>query len=109
MQTQKSFDNDNTRQRIWRFDPAYSTVEFSVKKLFVFTVRGNFANVEGSLVFDDTDITRSFVVATIRSESIQTGNDSRDKSLRSADFLDASEHPFIEFKSSLVKPGQDGA
>lgn len=51
MQTQKILDKDS--QRVWHFDPAYTTVEFTVKKLFLFTVRGSFSDVKGSIVLDE--------------------------------------------------------
>ena len=105
MQTQKILDNDS--QRVWRFDPAYTTVEFTVKKLFLFKVKGSFSDIQGSIVLDEQDIKRSSVVASISAESVKTGNASRDQSLRSKGFLDVSTYPLIEFESVQVGPGQD--
>lgn len=105
MQTQKTRNSE--AQGVWRFDPAYTTVEFSVKKMFLFTVKGSFTEIEGSIVRDDSDITQSSVLCTIKAHSLRTGNASRDDSLRAASFLDVAAHPLIEFKSTSVKPGQD--
>jgi polyisoprenoid-binding protein YceI len=103
MQTQKS----GGRQSVWIFDPSHTTVEFSVKNIFFFTVKGRMAALEGALVLDESDITRSSVEATISADSISTGVKGRDKHLRSSHFLDAGNHPEILFKSSSVGPGDD--
>ena len=104
MQTQKT---DAIRpDRVWRFDPAYTTVEFSVRN-FWYTVRGRFRSLEGSIVLDETEIGRSSVRARISAASIDTGNKRRDAHLQTADFLDAGNFPDIEFQSTRVARGKD--
>ena len=103
MQTQKS---DAIRSQVWRFDPAYTTVEFSVRN-FWYTVHGRFRTLEGSIVLDETDMSRSSVLARIDARSIDTGNKRRDVHLQSADFLDADNFPDIEFRSTRVARGKD--
>lgn len=93
-------------QRVWTFDPAYSTVEFVVRNLF-YNVKGRFSVLEGSIVLDEDDIRRSSVTAIIKANSIDTGNKRRDAHLTSADFFDAEKFPDIEFKSSKVQRGKD--
>jgi polyisoprenoid-binding protein YceI len=102
MQTQKT----DAIHQIWRFDPAYTTVEFSVRNLW-YTVRGRFRTIEGSIVLDETDMSRSSVVARIDARSIDTGNKRRDAHLQSADFFDADNFPDIEFGSTRVARGKD--
>lgn len=103
MQTRKT---DATPNLVWRFDPAYTTVEFSVRNLW-YTVRGRFRTIEGSIVLDETDMSRSSVVARISARSIDTGNKRRDAHLQSADFFDADNYPDIEFRSTSVARGKD--
>jgi polyisoprenoid-binding protein YceI len=103
MQIQKS---GAISSQVWRFDPAYTTVEFSVRNLW-YTVRGRFRTIEGSIVLDETDINRASVLATIKARSIDTGNKRRDAHLQSADFLDADNFPEIEFTSTRVARGRD--
>lgn len=104
MQTQKT---DAIRpNRIWRFDPAYTTVEFSVRN-FWYTVRGHFRTLEGSMVLDESDPSGSSVLAKINARSIDTGNKRRDAHLVAADFLDADNFPDIEFRSTRVARGKD--
>jgi polyisoprenoid-binding protein YceI len=104
MQTQKS--DDVRAQQVWRFDPAYTTVEFTVRNLW-YTVHGRFRTLEGSIVLDETEINRSSVLATIKVRSIDTGNKRRDAHLQTADFLDAGNFPDIEFQSTRVARGKD--
>jgi polyisoprenoid-binding protein YceI len=91
---------------VWTIDPQYATVEFTSKMLF-FTVKGSFTDFGGKITLDENDIKRSSVEVTINSASINTGNKTRDKHLRSKDFLDADAHPEIRFQSASVGPGRD--
>ena len=93
-------------RRVWQFDPAYSTVEFTVRNLW-YNVKGRFNVLEGAIVLDEDDVRRSSVTATIKANSIDTGNKRRDAHLRSADFLDAEKFPDIEFKSERIARGRD--
>jgi polyisoprenoid-binding protein YceI len=95
------------RRSIWIFDPSHTTVEFGIKNLFFFLVKGRMAALEGTIVLDEADITKSSVVATISADSITTGIKRRDAHLRSSAFLDARNYPNIVFQSSSVGPGDD--
>jgi polyisoprenoid-binding protein YceI len=105
MQRREQIANDT--HTVWAIDPTHSTVEFTVKKLFFFTVKGSFTKVEGSIVLDPADLHRSSTTVVLQSASIDTGNKRRDKQLRSADFLDADRYPEIRFQSTKVERGTD--
>jgi len=105
VQTQKSPTPDN--QTVWSFDRSHSTVEFSVKNFFFFTVKGQLAPPVGTLVIDEADVTHSSVSATIEAQSIDTRNKQRDTHLRATDILDVQNYPEIHFESSSVRPGND--
>ena len=90
----------------WNFDPAYSTVEFSIRNLW-YTVHGRFQTVEGAILSDGDDVTSSTVTATIKVASLDTGNKRRDAHLCSKEFLDADSCPNIEFRSVRVSRGRD--
>jgi len=104
MQTQKT--DATWPNRVWRFDPSYTTVEFSIRN-FWYTVHGRFRTLEGSMVLDETDVGRSTVRARINAHSIDTGNKRRDAHLQAADFFDADKFPDIEFQSTKVARGKD--
>jgi polyisoprenoid-binding protein YceI len=92
----------------WTFDPLHTQVEFSAKHFGMMTVRGNFSDVTatGDIYPDQPE--RSRVEVTIRTASIRTHNEQRDKDLRSSYFLEAEKYPTITFKSTKIeKKGED--
>jgi polyisoprenoid-binding protein YceI len=93
-------------QFTWHFDPAYTTVEFAIRNLWC-KVKGRFLDLEGAIVLDEDDISRSSVTATIKVDSIETGNQRRDAHLRASDFFDVEKFPDIEFRSTSVQRGRD--
>lgn len=104
-QVAKTFASDS--QSIWHFEPSHTTVEFSIRNLFFFTVTGRLTVLLGAILLDEADIIRSAVRATISAASVDTRLKRRDAHLRSADFLAAERHPNVEFQSSKVGPGKD--
>jgi len=90
----------------WIVESQYSTIQFQIRKLF-FTVKGSFAEFDGKIVRDDSDIRRSTLDVTVRADSITTGNSRRDAHLRSADFLNTSKYPLLHFESTSVERGRD--
>jgi polyisoprenoid-binding protein YceI len=105
MQTQKTVA-DNT-QTLWAVDPSHTTVEFTVRNFFLFTVRGSIDVREGSVVLDQADVRRSSMTVVLQSASINTGNKRRDAHLRTARYLDADRYPETSFQSTKVEPGGD--
>jgi len=92
----------------WKIDPAHTTAEFVAKHMMITNVRGRFPDVEGSIRFDEENITNSSVEATIKVATIATGVDQRDNHLRSSDFFLAEQYPTISFKSKRVEPKGEG-
>jgi polyisoprenoid-binding protein YceI len=92
----------------WTIDPTHSAVEFAVRHLMIATVRGRFANVEGTLTLPDDDPLKAEVEVTIKADSIDTRVEQRDAHLRSADFFDAERFPTLTFRSRRVLPTSSG-
>jgi polyisoprenoid-binding protein YceI len=90
---------------VWQIDPAHTTIEFAVKHMMFTTVRGRFKKFNGTIRVDEQNPDNSGVEVEIEAASIDTGEPDRDAHLRSADFLDADQHPKIVFRSKRV----DGA
>ena len=97
---------DVQSRRVWKFDPNYTTVEFAIRNLW-YNVKGRFGSVEGVIVLDEEDISRSSVTATIKASTINTKNKQRDVHLLSREFFDVENFPEIEFKSTSVRRGKD--
>ena len=87
----------------WQIDPAHSSAQFSVRHLAISTVRGAFSKVNGTVVMDDSDITKSSIEATIDVASVDTREPDRDKDLRSDHFFDVAKYPTMTFKSKKVE------
>ena len=67
------------------------------------SVSGKFGQFSVNLNFDEADITKSTVEATIKTESINTGIAARDNHLKTADFFDAAQFPEVTFKSKKIE------
>lgn len=92
----------------YRIDPNHSSANFSVKHLLISTVRGRFSQVSGSIMLDESDMTKSSVTAIINAGSINTDNENRDRHLKSADFFEIEKYPEIKFQSTRVEKTADG-
>jgi polyisoprenoid-binding protein YceI len=84
------------------FDKYHSTMGFQVRHLFS-QVPGKFDDFAGKIQFDEANPQNSTVEVTIKTASVDTGVDMRDKDLRSANFFDAEKFPGITFQSKSVK------
>ncbi|MCH7761186.1 YceI family protein [candidate division TA06 bacterium] len=90
-----------------RIDPVHSSVDFNIRHL-VGRVRGRFMDFSGTIVYDQDKIANSSVNISIKTKSIDTGNQKRDGHLRTADFFDVENYPEITFQSNEVKETEDG-
>lgn len=95
--------------RDFRIDADHSTVGFTVKVLGGLSeVRGEFTSVDGRVRYDPAFPERSSVRVVIDAASVDTGNDTRDEHLRSADFFEVVRFPVITFESEgVAKRGDD--
>lgn len=87
----------------WKIDPSHTQAEFAVRHLMISTVKGRFAEVQGVVHIDESDLARSSVEVAIGVASIDTREPQRDAHLRSTDFFDAEGHPQITFRSTRVE------
>jgi polyisoprenoid-binding protein YceI len=91
----------------WKIDPAHTDVLFSARHMMVTAVRGKFHEVEGTLSIDEEVPTRSSGRFRVVAASLNTGVAQRDAHLRSADFFDVEQHPWITFESTNVEHVRD--
>lgn len=92
----------------WKIDRAHSRVEFSVTHLMISEVTGRFADYEISFTQGKEDFSGSTIVATIKTASVNTENQMRDKDLLSDNFFNTATYPEMTFKStSFVKTGDN--
>jgi len=90
----------------WVSDPNHSEVGFSVIHMSVSKIHGRFGNVKATIVYDEADVTKSTVTATIGVDTVDTGVDRRDTDLKGPGFFDVANLPTATFTStSVVKNG----
>jgi polyisoprenoid-binding protein YceI len=92
----------------WNLDPAHSQATFSVRHLVISNVRGEFGKLAGTAKFDDKDVSKSSVEATIDATTIDTRVQKRDEDLKSEAFFDVAKYPTITFKSTKVEKAGKG-
>ena len=86
----------------WQIDPTHTSITAAVKHMMLTTVRGGFGGATGVIDFDPEKPETGSVELRIPAKTVNTGDEKRDGHLRSADFLDADNHPEIVFKSTKV-------
>jgi polyisoprenoid-binding protein YceI len=92
----------------WTLDPTHSELQFKVKHLMITTVTGSFNEFTAELTTDAEDFEHSTVTFKAGVQSIDTGNNDRDGHLKSGDFFNAEEFPYVSFEStSFKKDGSD--
>jgi polyisoprenoid-binding protein YceI len=87
----------------WQIDQSHSEIQFSAKHLMISTVRGRFNSFTGTVEGDEQNPTGATVDVQIDASSLVTGDAKRDEHLRSPDFLDVAQFPYITFKSTRVE------
>jgi polyisoprenoid-binding protein YceI len=91
---------------VYVIDKVHSTMGFQVRHLFS-KVPGKFDDFSGQIHFNEADPEKSSVEVKIKTSSIDTANEQRDKDLRSPNFFDAAKYPEITFKSKSVNKTGD--
>jgi len=89
-------------------DTAHSKVGFVVSHMVIGKVRGGFDDFSGTITTDPENVANSKVEVSIKTASIDTGNDKRDAHLRSEDFLASETYPEITFVSDRIEESGDG-
>lgn len=86
----------------WVSDPNHSEVDFSIAHMSVSKVHGRFGNVQATIVYNEADVTKSTVKATISVGTVDTGVEARDTDLKSSKFFDVANLPTATFTSTSV-------
>lgn len=93
----------------WTVDTNHSSAGFSVKHMMVSTVRGTLGPVKGTIEYDGKSIESLKADISIDVSGINTGNESRDKDLKSGEGLfEVAKFPTATFKSKRATPSGAG-
>ncbi len=94
-----------TAQTTWNLDKAHTNIQFNVTHMVVSEVNGAFTDFDATVVSKSEDFNGAEVTFTAKTASVNTGNENRDKHLKSDDFFNAEQFPEIKFKGNIVKTG----
>jgi polyisoprenoid-binding protein YceI len=92
----------------WAADPAHSEVDFSISHMAVSNVHGRFGHITATIVYNDADVTKSTVNATIDVAGIDTGEEARNNHLKTDAFFDVAKFPTATFTSTSVAKTGNG-
>jgi polyisoprenoid-binding protein YceI len=84
-------------------DASHSGVVFGWNHFGFSNPTARFDKIEGNVLLDKADLTKSSISVTLPVEGLDTGVAKLDEELKSADFFDASKYPTITFKSTKVE------
>jgi len=90
----------------WAVDYAHTSVGFNVRHLGVSKVRGRFNTFSADVVVGN-DLATSTVDASIALDSIDTGNNDRDASVKAPYLLDVAQRPTLTFRSTSIAAVDD--
>jgi polyisoprenoid-binding protein YceI len=85
--------------RLHEIDPQHLTLAFLVEHVGFAKVLGRFAEAKGSFTFDESTGEISNVRVVVKTASVDTTVEARDRHLRSADFLNVERFPEMVFES----------
>ena len=103
-----STTTENIATTKWNIDPTHSEVTFKVKHLMISTVTGKFKVFEGSAESEGDKFQKvNNVEFKADVKSIDTSNDQRDEHLRSGDFFEVENHPYLVFKAESFDVNND--
>jgi polyisoprenoid-binding protein YceI len=93
----------------WQIDPNHANVGFTGKHMVISKVKGKFEDYEVDLNVDEENLANSAATIRVAVASVDSGFGQRDDHLRSADFFDAEQYPYITFATREIQPnGKDG-
>ncbi|PSL42504.1 polyisoprenoid-binding protein YceI [Chitinophaga niastensis] len=81
----------------WMADAAHSELGFKIRHLMITNINGKFNGFTVDADTDEEDFMTAKVKASVDVDTISTGNDDRDKHLRSPDFFDVNKYRYITF------------
>ena len=87
----------------WTIDNAHSQIQFTVRHMMISNVHGGFEKFSGTIDFNEEDPVRSLLSVQIEGASLNTKEPKRDEHLRSADFFNVAQYPYMTYKSKSMQ------
>ncbi len=93
----------------YQIDKAHSFFMFKSLRMGVANIYGRFNDFEGTVNLEGDDFENASIEITVRTASVDSGEERRDGHLRSPDFLNAAEIPTMKFSSKSVRKTSDSS
>lgn len=91
----------------WNADATKAQVKFTVKGPFG-TVHGSLSSLKSTILFDETDLSSSFIQASVDPKTISTGIKLRNRDLQKEKYLHSDDYPSINFRSEKIQKADNG-
>ena len=85
---------------VFEIKPDTSTIKFFVKASVA--LEGNFKKWDATLTFTSTDVSTGVLDIKIQADSVDTGSGMKDGKLKSKDFFNVENDPYITFHSTKI-------
>jgi polyisoprenoid-binding protein YceI len=85
---------------IFKITPIKSTIKFAVKASV--PIEGTFEKWDAALTYTSAHVEDGVLDVKIQAASVDTGSGMKDGKLKSKDFFDAEQDPYITFRSSKI-------
>lgn len=93
----------------WVTNRDHSEIMFQVPYMGVSELTGRFNEFSGTISYNDKSLKAEKLEVVISSSSIDTGNKMRDGHLKSNDFFQSGQHPYIKFTGQDIKEMKSGS
>jgi len=96
----------NSGVPVFHITPVESSVTFDVEASV--DIKGKFDKWDASLTFQSPDVSTGVLDIKIQADSVDTGSGMKNNKLKSKDFFDVKQNPYITFHSTkIVQTGPD--
>ena len=85
---------------VFKITPVKSTIKFAVKASV--PIEGTFQTWDATFTVTSTAVESGVLDIKIQADSVNTGSGMKDKKLKSKDFFDAAQDPYITFHSTKI-------
>lgn len=97
------------RAEKFEYDTGHASIDFSVRHLLVSKAKGTFTEFDGGIEYDIANKSLVSISAVVKTKSVDTNNEKRDKHLRNEDFFNVEKYPEMTFSSTKITKNEDGS
>ena len=101
-------EGEGAKIEVFEIDPVHSSTLFRIHHAGAGRFWGRFNKVSGTVAWPRDDSAAPVFDVSVKTESVDTGNDRLDGHLKGPDFFNAREFPAVTFKSTSAERLRDG-